>query len=290
MDLILIEYFDFGDTFTGAHLLSRSNFHKAQLSADGCFHYQIAQTLCGPFILLTLPLHIGSYQIFADDGHGRIVAKTFALQFGILHLVIVFVFRHFELCFTLDAHAEFFFVQRETFFQACQFVIGFQRLLFQAQAFLFHFDFFLLISDALLLPVVPLVFDATQQVRIREGQNRISFLEQTAFLGYDTLYASRFTGVYFNGENRLYQSFHIDVFHKLVIFDFGYLYVFRLDAELARPGRQNDDVNKESDKCNSSGYVEFIADVPGFLFNFNIHIILFFRFAVYNSGQSISRS
>ena len=71
-------------------------------------------------------------------------------------------------------------------------------------------------------------------------------------------------------------SYHIYIFHKLTVFDLGYLYVCRFDAELARTDRQSNDVNKESGECNASGYVEFIAEVPGFLIKFNILIIFIF--------------
>ena len=116
-----------------------------------------------------------------------------------------------------------------------------------------------------------LVFDTAQKVGIGEYQYGVTFLEQASLLSCDAFYTSCLTGIDFDGKDGLDKSFHIYIFHKLTFEYFCHLNVFRVDAKSAGTGGKDNDVYKESYKSTPSGYVVFIADVPGSFFELDVH-------------------
>ena len=199
------------------------------------------------------------------------MAQALALQAGSLLLVAVFVFGHLKLGLALDAHAELFFLQLEALAQLLQFVVGLQGLLLQGKALLFHLDFLFAVGDELLFPLVTLVFDGTQQVEVLQHEDGVALLHHVALLAHDAAHAARLAGVDLDGEDGLYESFDVNILHELVVFHFGHLQAFGVDTQLARSGREDDDVNQEGGKDHSACQVVTVTDVPGFLFKFDIH-------------------
>ena len=98
--------------------------------------------------------------------------------------------------------------------------------------------------------------------------------EQAAFLGHDALHAARLARVDQDGEDGLDEAFHIDVFQELVVLHFADLYVVRRDAQAARPQRQGDDVDEQAQEGGPAQQVVTVADVPRFLFQLYVHILL----------------
>ena len=130
----------------------------------------------------------------------------------------------------LDTHAVLLLVKSKTLAQTVEVIVGLQGLLLQVQTFLFHFNFFLTVSDELFFPIIALVFNAAQQVGVLQDKDGVSVPEQTSLLSYDTLHASGFACVDLDGEYRLNQSLHIYIFHELSVLDFGYLDVVLLNT------------------------------------------------------------
>ena len=273
MDLELVEHLDFADALAGLYLLAGRHADEAELPADGGAHHQVVQALARTFVLLLFAVAVVQQQVAADDGDGRVVAQALALQAGCLLLVAVLVFGHLELGLALDAHAELFLLQFEALAQLLQFVVGLQGLLLQGEALLFHFDFLFAVGDELLFPLVTLVFDGAQQVEVLQHEDGVSLLHHVALLAYDAAHAARLAGVDLDGEDGLHESFDVDILHELVVFHFGHLQVLGVDTQLARSGREDDDVNQEGGKDHSACQVVTVTDVPGFLFEFDIHFI-----------------
>ena len=234
MNLELVEYLDFGDVRVRSHLLAGSGIDIAQLSVNRCTDNQAFQSVHASEELLLSPFHFVAQKLLADDGHGGVLLQAFHLEGSFLDIVVIFVLAHFQLGFALDAHLVFFLFQPEALLEATHFVLRLECLLFQGKALLFHLYFTLLIRIALVLPLVALVFYFAYQVGVGEYQDGIALLHHRAFFGHDAFHTSRLAGIYFDGQNRLYQSFHIHVFHELAVLYFGYLDIVCFDAEFSR--------------------------------------------------------
>ena len=141
----------------------------------------------------------------------------------------------------------------------------------QGEALLLHFNFLFATGDELLFPLVTLVFEGAQQVRVLQHQNGVALLQHVALLAHNALHTACLAGVDLDGEDGLHQSFHIDVFHELALPYFGHLKAIGVDAQLARPCGENDNVHQQGCGNNSTQQVIAVADVPGFLFEFDIH-------------------
>ena len=257
-------------------MLAGRHADEAELPADGGTHHQVVQALARTLVFLLFTVAVVQQQVAADDGDGRVVAQALALQAGCFLLIAVLVFGHLELGLALDAHAELFLLQFEALAQLLQLVVGLQGLLLQGEALLFHFDFLFAVGDELLLPLVTLVFDGTQQVEVLQHKDGVSLLHHVALLAYNAAHAARLAGVDLDGEDGLHESFDVDILHELVVFHFSHLQALGVDAQLARASRKDDDVDKEGGKYHSACQIVTVTDVPGFLFEFDIHRFLFY--------------
>ena len=233
MYLILIEYLYFSNAFTGRNLLARSNSDKAKLSFYRSRHHQIIQSLVSTFIFFAFPFPIIANQLFTNHRNGRIMSQTFLLQGCVFLLIVILILSNLQLCLTLYSHLKFFPIKGYALFQSFQLVTVRQSLLLQVKALLLHLYLLFLIGNHLLLPFVTLVFNAAKQIRIGKDKNGISLLKQTSFLANDAFNASCFTGVDFNGQYRLNQSFYIYIFHKIILFDFRYLSILGVNTQFS---------------------------------------------------------
>ena len=138
---------------------------------------------------------------------------------------------------------------------------------------MFHFDFLLAVGNELFFPLVALVFDGTQQIEILQHEDGIAFLHHVAFFAHNAAHTTCLTGVDLDGEDGLHESFDVDIFHEFVVLHFSHLQALGIDTQLARSGRENDDINQEGGKYHSACQIVTVTDVPGFLFEFDIHFI-----------------
>ena len=124
MNLELVEHLDFGNVRVGAYLLSRSGLHITQLTVDRGTHHESFQAFHASEILFLSSFHFVTEEVLTNNRHSRVVAKAFHLKSGLLQVVVILGFAHFQLCLTLDTHFEFFLFQTETLLQAVHFVLG----------------------------------------------------------------------------------------------------------------------------------------------------------------------
>ena len=199
------------------------------------------------------------------------MAQALALQAGGLLLVAVLVFGHLKLGLALDAHAILLFLQLEALAQFLQLVVGLQGLLLQGEALLLHLNLFLAVGDELFLPLVALVFDGAKQVEVLQYKDGVALFHHVALFANDAAHAARLAGVDLDGEDGLHESFDVDILHELVVLHFGHLEAFGVDAQLAGSGGKDDDIDQEGQEDDASGQVVAVADVPGFLFEFDVH-------------------